>query len=65
MSHNLQKTHANNAAKVKPVKEQAPRYEVRFNNGIWVIFDTHAYRPVEVVRPNLYKAAMDLLNAPA
>jgi len=63
MSHNLQKTHANNAAKVKPTKEEAPRYEVRFNNGIWVIFDTHAYRPVEVVRPNLYKAAVELLNA--
>ncbi len=63
MSHNLQKTHSINAAKVKPTKEQAPRYEVRFNNGIWVIFDTHSYRPVEVVRPQLYKAAVDLLNA--
>jgi len=63
MSHNLQKTHAINAAKVKSTKEITPRYEVRFNNGLWVIFDSHAYRPVEVVRPQLYKAALELLNA--
>ena len=63
MSHNLQKTHAINAAKVLPRVPMAPRYEIRFNNGIWVIFDTHAYRPVEVVRPQLYKAAVELLNA--
>ena len=67
MSHNLQKTHSVNATKARAnsraAKEQAPRYEVRFNNGLWVIFDTHAYRPVEVVRPNLYKAAVELLNA--
>lgn len=63
MSHNLQQVHAKNAAKVRPTKEVAPRYEVRFNNGLWVIFDTHAYKPVEVVRPQLYKAAVELLNA--
>jgi|JI10StandDraft_1071094.scaffolds.fasta_scaffold11339_10 hypothetical protein len=62
MSHNLQKAHRANASKGRA---PAPRYEVRWANGSWVIFDTHEYRIAERVIPNLQKSAIELLNAPA
>lgn len=39
------------------------RYEIRFCNGNWVIFDTWNYRPVEAFR--LLKQAQKKFNAPA
>jgi hypothetical protein len=60
MSHNLQKTHR---AKAAAAKAPQPRYEIRWANGHWGIFDTEFYRMVELARPNLYKAAVELYNA--
>lgn len=51
----------------KPVAKaaaQPPRYSVRFQNGVWVIFDRINFAPCEVVRPNTKKAADGLLNRP-
>lgn len=64
MSHNLQKTHREKARKMAEATIQpAPRYEIRWSNGEWGIFDTHEYCIVERAYPNLYKAAVALYNA--
>jgi hypothetical protein len=61
MSHNLQKTHREAASKMKAPPK---RYEIRWSNGHWGIFDTHEYKTVEIVYPNLRKVAQALLDAP-
>lgn len=39
------------------------RYEIRFNNGTWIIFDTREYRACEAF--STYKQALTKFNAPA
>jgi hypothetical protein len=44
-----------------PMADSYPRYEVRWANGSWGIFDTWDYKIVERVRPNLFKRAQEVL----
>jgi hypothetical protein len=46
-----------------PMLNEYPRFEIRFGNAGWVIFDTHDYKVVEVVKPNTYNAAVKLFNS--
>jgi hypothetical protein len=46
-----------------PMLNEYPRFEIRFGNAGWVIFDTYDYRVVEVVKPNTYKRAEEIYNA--
>lgn len=39
------------------------RYEIRFRNGTWIIFDTHEYAACEAFRT--FKLAEQKFNAPA
>lgn len=43
------------------VKAGKPRYEVRFTNGTWIIFDNHFFKACEAFRTR--KAAFAALNA--
>lgn len=45
-----------------PMLNEYPRYQIRFGNAGWVIFDTYDYKVVEVVKPNTYKRAEEIYN---
>jgi hypothetical protein len=43
-----------------PMAADYPRFEIRWSNGAWGIFDTHLYRIVERVKPNTFKRAEEV-----
>jgi hypothetical protein len=46
-----------------PMLNGYPRYEIRFGNAGWVIFDTYDYKVVEVVKPNTFAKAEEIYYA--